>query len=93
MGKYFVDIESSALKEIRSHYKSGDKSTIKIIEIILLELTDHPFHGTGRPEALKHKLSGYWSRRINQKDRLIYHVDESIVTVLIVSAKGHYLDK
>lgn len=52
-----------------------------------------PFKGIGSPEALKHELSGYWSRQINKKDRLIYRVDDNIVTVYIVSALGHYDDK
>jgi toxin YoeB len=93
MGKYYVEIEPSAKKEIITHKKSGDKSTIKKLEKILIELTESPFKGTGNPEALKHKLNGYWSRKINQKDRLIYKVEENIVTVFIVSAMGHYGDK
>ncbi|MEQ8241623.1 MAG: Txe/YoeB family addiction module toxin [Cyclobacteriaceae bacterium] len=53
----------------------------------------HPYLGTGKPEALKYDLEGYWSRRINKKDRLIYKVVDEIVTVTIVSAKGHYGQK
>jgi toxin YoeB len=49
---------------------------------------EHPFEGTGKPELLKHNLSGCWSRRINQKDRLIYEVMED--SVHIQSARGHY---
>lgn len=55
-----------------------------------MELSENPFEGIGQPEPLKHELSGYWSRRINQKDRIIYRVDEEIVTVIILSAMGHY---
>ncbi|MEC4047822.1 type II toxin-antitoxin system YoeB family toxin [Flavobacterium sp. SUN046] len=44
----------------------------------------------GKPEALKWDLYGYWSRRINHKDRLIYKVENDIVTVYVVSAMGHY---
>ncbi|MWB94586.1 Txe/YoeB family addiction module toxin [Flavobacterium sp. GA093] len=93
MGKYFVDFEDIARKDLKEHYKSGNKATIKKIEKILLELTKSPFLGEGQPEELKHNFKGYWSRRINQKDRMIYRVDEEIVTVIIVSAKGHYSDK
>jgi toxin YoeB len=93
MGKYYVEIEPSAKKEIIAQKKSGDKSTIKKLEKILIELTESPFNGTGNPEALKYKLNGYWSRKINQKDRLIYKVEENIVTVFVVSAMGHYGDK
>ena len=72
---------------------SGNKSTIKKIEKILLELTENPFLGEGQPEELKHNFKGYWSRRINQKDRIIYRVEADIVTVFVVSAMGHYSDK
>jgi len=93
MGKYFVEFDDIARKDLKSHYKSGNKATIKKIEKILLELTETPFFGEGQPEELKHNLNGYWSRRINQKDRMIYRVEEEIVTVIIVSALGHYSDK
>jgi toxin YoeB len=49
--------------------------------------------GTGHPEPLKHDLSGLWSRHINKKDRIIYKVEEDVVTVFVLSAIGHYLDK
>jgi len=93
MGKYFVEFDDIARKDLKNHYKSGNKATIKKIEKILLELTETPFLGEGQPEELKHNLNGYWSRRINQKDRMIYRVEEEIVTVIIVSAMGHYSDK
>jgi toxin YoeB len=53
----------------------------------------HPETGTGKPEKLKFELTGYWSRRINKKDRLIYSIEHHIVTVTVVSAVGHYGDK
>lgn len=93
MGKYFVEFEHIARKDLQAHYKSGNKSTIKKIEKILLEPTENPFFGEGQPEELKHNFKGYWSRRINQKDRIIYRVEENIVTVFVVSAMGHYSDK
>ena len=62
----------------------------KKIKTILNELKEHPYTGTGQPEQLKHELSGFWSRRINQKDRIIYSVEEEIVTVEVISAMGHY---
>lgn len=93
MGKYFVEFDDIARKDLKNHYKSGNKATIKKIEKILLELTENPFSGEGQPEELKHDFNGYWSRRINQKDRMIYRVEEDIVTVIIVSVMGHYSDK
>lgn len=56
-------------------------------------MTENPFSGEGQPEELKYNFKRYWSRRINQKDRMIYRVDQEIVTVIIVSAMGHYSDK
>ena len=93
MGKYYVDIAPNARKELQRHYKAGDKIIIKKIEKILSELAENPFVGEGKPEQLKYNFTGYWSRRINQKDRIVYRVDNDIVTVFIVSAMGHYGDK
>ena len=93
MGKYTLEISSKARKELQVHYRSGNKSVIRKIEQIFLELSRTPYEGTGNPEALKYELVGYWSRRINKKDRIIYRVYEDRVIVLIVSAIGHYGDK
>ena len=57
--------------------------------ILLTELTEHPFTGTGKPEQLKYNLTGLWSRRINREHRLVYEVATD--SVLAHSAKGHYL--
>jgi len=93
MGKYFVEFDLVARNDLRAHYKSGNKVTIKKIEKILAELTENPFQGVGQPEELKHNFKGYWSRRINKKDRIIYRVHEDIVTVYVISAMGQYSDK
>ena len=93
MGKYIIEISSEARKELKLHFKSGNKSVVRRIEQIFLELSETPFEGTGNPEPLKYNLAGYWSRRINKKDRLIYKVIEDRVVVFVVSAFGHYGDK
>ena len=92
MGKYKVIIQPTAELDLSKHKKAGNVATIKKIIQILKELQEHPFLGSGKPEALKHNLSGLWSRRINKKDRLIYEVQDEIVTVYVVSAMGHYED-
>ncbi|WP_221393380.1 Txe/YoeB family addiction module toxin [Dyadobacter sp. NIV53] len=74
-------------------YKSGNKADIKKVEVIFLELEEHQEIGPGNPEQLKYELSGFWSRRINPKDRLVYKIDNLEVIVTILSAKGHYSDK
>jgi len=53
----------------------------------------HPETGIGKPEKKKHNLSGYWSREIDKKNRMLYYIDKDIVTVSVVSALGHYDDK
>ena len=93
MGKYTLEISLKARKELQLIYKSGNKSDIRKVEQIFLELSDTPYEGTGNPEPLKYRLSGYWSRRINKKDRIIYKVYEDKVLVLVVSAIGHYGDQ
>lgn len=90
--KYTVIIEKQADEDIKNIIKSGDKASIKNIQIFLNELEEHPATGKGNPKELKHDLSGYWSRRINKKDRLIYKIDDEFITVIIVSALGHYYD-
>jgi len=90
MGKFRVKIETLAETHIKAHYKSGNKPVIRKIEKILIELSETPYTGEGSPEPLKYDLTGFWSRRINQKDRMIYKVDDNTVTVFVISAMGHY---
>ncbi|MEE9356336.1 MAG: type II toxin-antitoxin system YoeB family toxin [Methylococcaceae bacterium] len=51
-------------------------------------LRDNPSTGTGKPELLKHNLSGLWSRRISQKDRIIYRYDSEYIYIFAIG--GHY---
>ena len=88
---YRIKIFPQADKDIRSYQKAGNKIALTKIRIILKQLEKHPTTGTGQPEQLKYELSGYWSRRIDKKNRIIYRIDEEIVTVIVVSAVGHYL--
>lgn len=92
MGRYTVKVTRRADKDLQFWHNRGDKSVCKKIEKIFTELTAHPKTGTGKPEMLKGDLSGYWSRRLNKKDRLIYKIDESVVIVYIMSLRGHYSD-
>ena len=78
----------TAKNDLEYWRKSGNKSIQKKISSLLLSIIETPFSGVGKPEALKHELSGYWSRRINREHRLIYKViDHSVV---ILSLRGHY---
>lgn len=86
---YELEFSEQADLDITKHKKNGNKAILNKIFDFLQELTENPFTGTGKPEALKYGLSGRWSRRINQEHRLIYKVENEIV--LILSAYGHYL--
>ena len=90
---YIIDFTDSALKDIQDLKKSGEKSVLKKIDSLINELEEHPYTGTGKPKPLKGNLDGHWSRRINQKHRLVYQVDDMKIIVLIISASGHYNDK
>ncbi len=90
---YELEFTEIALNDISKHKKAGDRAVLKKIEKILLELKEHPQRGTGRPEILKHGLSGLYSRRINGKHRLVYSIDEKVVVVYVLSAWAHYGDK
>ena len=68
-----------------------DKKTLKKINTLLKEVQRTPFEGTGKPEPLKGNLQGKWSRRINDKDRLVYEVMDG--TIIVQQCKGHYNDK
>jgi len=89
MSGYTLRFSEQAKEDIRQHKKSGNKSVVNKIILLLEELVLHPFTGTGKPEPLKHSLIGCWSRRINKEHRLVYDIIEG--NVLILSVKGHYL--
>ena len=88
MSSYILRFSEQAKEDIRNHKKSGNKAVVNKITLLLEELTEHPFTGTGKPEQLKYELAGLWSRRINQEHRLVYQVFDDVVVIL--SAKGHY---
>lgn len=90
---YELEFSKNALNDIKKHKKTGDRATLKKIEKLLNELMEHPRRGTGKPEELKHNLVGFYSRRINKKDRLVYSINDKTVTVYIVSASSHYGQK
>ena len=85
---YHLDFSKQAEKDIEFHKQSGNKPVLQKILVLLNELSEHPFTGTGKPEALKYSLIGYWSRRINHEHRRVYQVIEN--RVIIHSQRGHY---
>jgi len=71
------------------YWQTQDKKTLKRINKLLEDIKrDDPFQGIGKPEPLKENLTGFWSRRIDDTNRLVYAVDESFITV--ISCRYHY---
>jgi len=90
---YALNITVQAKRDIAYLKKKGEKAAIKKIKKFFLELMEHPKTGTGQVEQLKGNRQDEWSRRIDKKNRLVYTINDEIVTVEIISAKGHYGDK
>ena len=90
---YTLNITVQAKKDIANLKKNGGKAVTNKIEKLLTELIQHPKIGTGQVEQLKGNRQGQWSRRIDKKNRLVYSINDEIVTVEVISAKGHYDDK
>ena len=91
--RYKLVLTPEAERHLDEWRKSGQKKTLLKIAALLEELCKHPTTGTGKVEQLKGDLEGYWSRRINKASRLIYKIEEDIITVFVISLKGHYGDK
>jgi toxin YoeB len=70
------------------HWQSTDPKILARINRLIEECRRTPFKGTGRPEPLRNKLSGYWSRRISEEHRLVYKVAED--RLLIAQCRYHY---
>ncbi len=70
------------------YWQKTDKQVLKRINLLIRDITREPFEGIGKPEPLKHALSGYWSRRINDEHRFVYKIDRS--SLLIVQLRYHY---
>lgn len=65
-----------------------DKKTLKRINLLIQDIQRNGYEGIGKPEPLRYDLNGYWSRRINETDRLVYRIDEK--NVYILQCKYHY---
>ncbi|MBC7132505.1 MAG: Txe/YoeB family addiction module toxin [Roseovarius sp.] len=70
------------------HWQQTDKATLRKINRLIEECLRHPFEGTGKPEALRGDLSGFWSRRIDREHRLVYRVVNDALE--IVQCRYHY---
>ena len=70
------------------YWQTQDKQLLKRINQLIQEIQREPFTGIGKPEPLKHALSGYWSRRINDEHRIVYKVEHD--ALLIAQLRHHY---
>lgn len=73
------------------YWQTEDKKTIKKINQLINDIARNGNEGLGKPEPLSGNLSGFWSRRINDKDRLIYRIDDN--NIYILACRYHYGDK
>lgn len=69
-------------------WQTQDKKTLKRINKLIDDAKRHPFEGLGKPEPLRENLSGFWSRRIDDTNRLVYAVNNEFLTV--ISCRYHY---
>jgi toxin YoeB len=69
-------------------WQKTDKAKVKRINALIKVIQRNPFDGIGKPEPLKHGLSGYWSRRINDEQRIVYKLTED--NLLIAQLRYHY---
>jgi toxin YoeB len=74
------------------YWQAQDKKTLKKINLIIQDVSRNKHEGIGKPEQLTGNKSGWWSRRIDEQNRLVYRVQENGI-VEIASCKGHYDDK
>ena len=70
------------------YWQTQDKKTLKRINKLIKDTMRQPFEGIGKPEPLRENLSGFWSRRVDDTNRLVYAVDDDFIT--IISCRYHY---
>ena len=70
------------------YWQTTDKKVLKRINLLIKDIQRTPHEGIGKPEPLKHGLSGYWSRRINDEHRIVYKQEED--SILVAQVRYHY---
>lgn len=82
-------LSDKAKSDLIYFYKENQLGLIVRVEAFFQEIRIDPFQGSGKPEPLKHNISGWWSRRVNDEHRLVYRFESDIIHVC--SCKGHYV--
>lgn len=72
-------------------WQRQDKKTLKKINALIKDIQRNYYSGIGKPELLKGNFTGWWSRRINEENRVVYKVTDN--AIIIAACKGHYDDK
>lgn len=73
------------------YWQKQDKKTLKRINTLLNDIKRNGYGGMGSPEPLKHDLSGYWSKKIDEKNRIVYTIENEFI--FIIQCGSHYRDK
>lgn len=89
---YRIDFTKEAREDAKQLAKSEPRAYNKL-KRLLKELQDHPTTGTGKPKQLSGDRAGQWSRRITDKHRLVYTINNNEITVLVLTTYGHYDDR
>ena len=85
--RHKIAFEKNGFEDLQYWIKQDKKITSRIFSLID-DIDKNPFMGLGKPEPLKHELQGYWSRRIDKSNRLVYKIIEK--EIIIVSCRYHY---
>lgn len=83
-----IEFTPKALSQLDYWKRTGNVTILRRIRLLLESISETPFSGIGKPEPLRHQLSGYWSRRINEEHRLVYSVNGN--KIVVVQCQFHY---
>jgi toxin YoeB len=89
---YTVIFSTKAEQDLKA-LKMSEPQAYKKARLLIEELAEHPKTGRGKPQLKKYDLEGLYARKITDKHRLVYSINDETITVDILSAKGHYDDK
>jgi len=89
---YIVVFSQKAQQDLKA-LKKSEPQAYKKARLLIEELAEHPKTGHGKPQLKKYNLEGLYARKITDKHRLVYSINDELITVDILSARGHYNDK